>query len=357
MMRHSCVIVGGGPAGIATALFLLDAAPSLGRRAIVLEKERYPREKICAGALGDRADRLLSTIGVAIDVPSTPVRALAFRAMGEVRIVREPRAGRVIRRVEFDQALARVAERRGIEVREGVRATSVDVTPGGVRVRTTEGDIEADVVVGADGVGSLVRRTAGVERTPYVAQAVEVDTGPVSGDLPRDVLAFDVSRRDLRGYYWEFPTLVEGRPLVSRGVYSLGLRDGERQPDVESVLGAELAARGLSLGSYGKRRYAERGFHRGKCFIELGFGDGERRREAEHAAAGDREQHAALADIGEERGVVEAGRHRQAAQEPEAARVCRCGQRGIRGECSQALPELVAHALGVLHQLLFVEDA
>jgi flavin-dependent dehydrogenase len=263
MRRHSCVIVGGGPAGIATALFLLDAAPGLRGRVVVLEKERYPREKICAGAVGDRADRLLATIGVSVDVPSARIGALAFRTMGGARVVREPGAGRVVRRAEFDHALADVARRRGIQIREGVRATALDITSSGVLVRTTVGDIDSDVVVGADGVGSLVRREAAFERTPYVAQAIEVDTEPAPGDLPRDVLSFDVSRRDLRGYCWDFPTIVDGRELVSRGVYSLGLRDGERQPDVESVLAQELAGRGLSLSSYTKRRYAERGFHRG----------------------------------------------------------------------------------------------
>ena len=55
-------IVGGGPAGISTALHLQAAAP--GARIVVLEKSRYPRDKICGGGIGARAFRLLDKIGV-----------------------------------------------------------------------------------------------------------------------------------------------------------------------------------------------------------------------------------------------------------------------------------------------------
>jgi len=72
------VIVGGGPAGVSTALFLMAAAPWLTGRIAILEKERYPREKICAGAIGARADKLLATIGVRVEVPSVAIQAELF---------------------------------------------------------------------------------------------------------------------------------------------------------------------------------------------------------------------------------------------------------------------------------------
>src|SRR3954462_7012973 len=55
-------IVGGGPARISTALHLHAAPPRA--RIVVLEKARYPREKICAGGVSGRAFRLLERIGV-----------------------------------------------------------------------------------------------------------------------------------------------------------------------------------------------------------------------------------------------------------------------------------------------------
>ena len=80
------VIVGGGPAGISTALHVLAAAPAT--RLAVLEKERYPRDKICAGAIGGRAFRILERIGVEVDCPRVALDAIAMRVGGETEIGR-----------------------------------------------------------------------------------------------------------------------------------------------------------------------------------------------------------------------------------------------------------------------------
>ena len=64
-------IVGGGPSRHPTAL-------PPGTRAVVVEKERYPREKICAGGIGARAFRKLEKRGVEVDCPRVR-HALALR--------------------------------------------------------------------------------------------------------------------------------------------------------------------------------------------------------------------------------------------------------------------------------------
>lgn len=261
--RSAVLVVGGGPAGIATALFLAHAAPALTARIVVVEKERYPREKFCAGAVGARADRLLASIGVTVDVPNEPIGGIAFRAMGRTVSVREPGAGRVVRRIEFDDALATAARRRGIRVLDGVKVTSIRFGAHSVDVESNSGAFEADVVVGADGVGSVVRRALGFADTPYSAQAIEVDTPPVESDVSRDLILFDVSNRELSGYYWDFPTIVNGEHLVCRGVYYLRRGASGPRREIQDVLADELRARGLDLSKFRKKRYAERGFHRG----------------------------------------------------------------------------------------------
>src|SRR5947207_3426843 len=78
--------------------------------------------------------------------------------------------------------------------------------------------LHARCVVGADGVAGIVRRQAGLPRGALRAQVVELDTEAAPGDLPRDTIVFDFATRALRGYAWDFPTLVDDRPLVCRGV-------------------------------------------------------------------------------------------------------------------------------------------
>src|SRR5687768_10958221 len=122
---YDVVIVGGGPAGISTALDLQAAAPRA--RIVVLEKERYPREKICAGGIGARAFRILEKLDVAVDCPCVPLDAVAMRIAGETVVVNEPGCGAVVRRIEFDHAFAQIAMARGIEVRDGCAVAAVRV--------------------------------------------------------------------------------------------------------------------------------------------------------------------------------------------------------------------------------------
>jgi len=252
------IIVGGGPAGTTTALALARAAPEVARRSVLLERARYPRDKPCAGALGSRGDALLRGIGVVVEVPSVRVDGISFRGAVAEAVAAPGAIGRVVRRVEFDHALAREVVARGVEVRDGVGVEAVHDDGHGVLVHTSAGDLRARAVVGCDGVGSVVRRSLGLGAGRLRAQVVEVDTGPAPGDRERTLLHFDASDRGLTGYAWDFPTKVGGRELVCRGVYQL--RVGDDGLDVGARLDARLRGMGIDPAGCSAKRYAERGF-------------------------------------------------------------------------------------------------
>ncbi|MFW5920236.1 MAG: NAD(P)/FAD-dependent oxidoreductase [Polyangiales bacterium] len=255
---HDLVIVGGGPAGISTALHLQRAAPALAERTVVLEKKRYPRDKYCAGAVAARGLRILDELGVRPEVPSVPFDTMSLRLPQCERTVRDEELGVVVRRLAFDEALARSAMERGIDVRQDTPVRAVEVRDDGVRVHTGGGVITAKAVVGADGVSGVVRRTAGGFEAPTLrAQVVEVDTEPLDDDPERSTLLFDLSRHDLAGYIWDFPTLVDGEEKWCRGVYAITTLG----PDgVRRRLEAYLRDKGLDPSRYRYKQFAERGF-------------------------------------------------------------------------------------------------
>lgn len=261
---NDLVIVGGGPAGISTALHVHAAAP--GTRLLVLEAETYPREKICAGGVGARALRVLEKLGVSVSCPMVRLDAIALRVGAETVVTREPELGVVVRRVEFDHALARAAIARGIDVRDGCRVAAIRVLDDRVEVETAAGEVhQARAVVGADGVGGIVRRAAGFPRGDLRAQVVELDTEGAPGDLARDTIVFDFTARDLHGYAWDFPTIVDGKPLICRGAYVIH-NLGPDSP--KARIGAYLAARGLELSRYRLKQFAERGFEPGAAIAK-----------------------------------------------------------------------------------------
>jgi flavin-dependent dehydrogenase len=253
------VIVGGGPAGLSTALALVGAAPARASRVVVLEKSRYPRDKFCAGAIGTRGVNLLAALEALPDVPFVPIDGVSFRGrLGRLK-ARVAGIGRVVRRIEFDHALAEIVRARGVKIEEDVKVEAIDDANGqAATVRTSKGDLSASVVIGADGVGSVVRKSMGLSPGTLRAQVLELDTELLPSDGPRSLIHFDASDARIPGYAWDFPTLVEGRPMVCRGLYVLRL--GDTAVDVRALLGDRLAAMGLDIADYKNKRFAERGY-------------------------------------------------------------------------------------------------
>jgi flavin-dependent dehydrogenase len=127
-MEKDILILGGGPSGLSTALHLAKIAPHLTPRILILEKEHYPRLKLCAGGLVIDAEVILERLGLdAREVPHVDASNVRFDFAGKGLSVRVPKrhAIRVIRRDEFDHWLAKKAESRGIEIRQGVSVKNV----------------------------------------------------------------------------------------------------------------------------------------------------------------------------------------------------------------------------------------
>jgi flavin-dependent dehydrogenase len=151
---YDVVVIGAGPAGSAAAGML-----SLrGRRVLVLEKEGFPRRKVCGEFLSAHAAEQLAALGLRaeIEAPAERIhRGALFLPGGEEVAFRLPGTALGVSRERLDERLARWAEDRGAELRYGVRARGVAAASDGFRVRVSEGpdeeEIETRSVVGAWG--------------------------------------------------------------------------------------------------------------------------------------------------------------------------------------------------------------
>jgi len=254
-MNSDVIVVGGGPAGLTSAVAILAANPKL--RVRVLEKARYPRDKYCAGAVGGRGLKILDELGMRPDVPSVPIDGMSLRTNEIERSARVPGIGAVVRRIEFDDALSRIAREKGVEIVEDAKVETVEPDRRGAVVESSAGTFEARVVIGCDGVGSIVRKTMGLGIGKLRAQVLELDTEPLLSDRERAFIHFDATDRSLPGYTWDFPTTVGGRDLVCRGIYHLKMAD--EQLDLGAMLGERMAKLGLDISKYKNKRFAERG--------------------------------------------------------------------------------------------------
>lgn len=159
-------IVGSGPAGASCAAFCARA----GLRTLLVEREVFPREKVCGDCLNPACWPVLERLGVANGVRALPHGKLArveFIAIGgRVVSVDLPADAEIaVKRSLFDQALMRRAIDAGAQVIEGATVNAIaqpqsrndpwQVSAGGET-------FHAGMLVAADGRNSTVARLLGL---------------------------------------------------------------------------------------------------------------------------------------------------------------------------------------------------
>jgi geranylgeranyl reductase family protein len=222
MRSADVVVVGAGPAGAAAAVTLARA----GREVVVVDKARFPRDKICGDGLTAGALRLLEDLG--LDPGAVP----SWQRVDDV-VVRGPSGhevtfplprnrgtyAAVARRTDLDAALVELARGAGAKVLDGHACTGV-VEGDGEVTATVEGvgDVSAAFLVAADGMWSPVRKHLGLATSGYRGEwhafrQYFTDVGPrAASEL---VVWFEPDL--LPGYAWSFP-LPGNRANVGFGI-------------------------------------------------------------------------------------------------------------------------------------------
>jgi len=202
-MKFDAVIVGARCAGAATALLLARA----GARVLVVDKGLYGSDTLSTHALMRGAVLQLHQWGilpaiVAAGTPAVQSTTFSYREQ-DVTVPIEPKYGvgalYAPRRSLLDRVLVDAARSHGAEFRYGVRIDDViqddrgrvrgiSAAVGGTRER-----IDAEIVIGADGLYSTIAQRVGAARVLEGRHATGVLYSYWEG-LPVD------------GYYWKFHT-------------------------------------------------------------------------------------------------------------------------------------------------------
>ena len=213
---YDVVIAGAGPGGASAAARLAAA----GVRVLVLDRQRFPRDKVCGDFVGPAAIVELEALGVTTRegyAESNVIRQAALHLDGSVLIRRPipdleglPPYGRCIPRLALDAWCLDAARGAGATILEGARVTGFDVRSDGIDVHADIGKeprtIRARLLIGADGSSSVVSRELRGAVPPDDDRIIAVRAYYEGDAGPADQADLYFSAESFPGYYWLFPT-------------------------------------------------------------------------------------------------------------------------------------------------------
>jgi len=212
MQQFDVIICGAGPAGSTCALGLFDA----GLNVALLDKQSFPREKICGDAYGGYAYKILNTISpkfgqhiLNITEGVIAKRAKFVSVKGHVLELKLKGFFANLPRVVFDNALLQmVKEETETTIFENIIAQKIEVFEDYIVLTTNDGRVfKTKAVVGCDGAHSIVQSalTHTRELLTETCPSLRGYYKNVRG-VEQDCLEIHLLSRIPKGYFWIFPS-------------------------------------------------------------------------------------------------------------------------------------------------------
>ena len=233
------IVVGAGPGGSTTAAQLAQS----GLDVLLLEKSGFPREKVCGDGLTPRAVRSLIQLGIDVSTDNGFIRNRGLRILGGgVRLelpwpelASFPDYGLVRPRLDFDELLARTAQKAGARLQEQTAVTGPVLDAAGRVVGVTakigpqdagsqrlEKSYRAPLVIAADGSSARLALSLGIgkrdDRPMGVAVRRYFESPRHDDDMLESWLELRSENGDLLpGYGWVFG-VGDGTSNVGLGI-------------------------------------------------------------------------------------------------------------------------------------------
>jgi geranylgeranyl reductase family protein len=232
------VIIGAGPAGCSTSMFLSKA----GIPHTIIEKAKFPRDKVCGDALSGKVVYVLKQLnnnllekytkdethflpswGVKFVAPNGKSIDIPFKS----DISKETHApGFISKRLDFDNSLFEQLDRNYANVIDQTELVKVESNSNGITLFCKQGNHEisfSDVkmVVGAEGDRSLIGKQLGnikKDNLHYCAGIRAYYEG-VTDLHPQNFIELHFLNELLPGYFWIFP-LPNGQANIGAGMLS-----------------------------------------------------------------------------------------------------------------------------------------
>lgn len=250
--KFDVLIVGAGPAGTSTWLHLNKCVPALADRTVLIEKAVFPRNKLCAGGVGAWSAAVLKQLEIDLSIPSLFISEVDIRFHDQSWIYHSPDPFRMVKRAEFDMALAEAAVKRGMVFHENEDFISAKRVGGRLAVLTNRSQYDVKAIVGADGALSKVRRSMMRPQKSCLAPTIQI-SAPANPKHDREFgqrrlgIDFSLIDKGLQGYAWHCPWLDGKIPFMNHGIGNFRFHRRKQRVALKKMFRRDLADRHIEI--------------------------------------------------------------------------------------------------------------
>ena len=215
MNNFDIIVVGGGPAGLTSAYQL----NKYGFNVLLVDKNTFPRPKLCAGLLTKKTRKLVNDIFsvTTSDLKEKEVVDFCsdyYQIFFKDKLIYESEmedAFYYVHRRVYDNFLFNLVKNTGVKIKEGTEVRDIDLFDS--KVITKNGnEFKADYIIGADGANSVIRKKIIAKRDDIKFEDFKKNMAvSLEAIVPRSELKLDFDHPILYygilnwGYGWIFP--------------------------------------------------------------------------------------------------------------------------------------------------------
>ena len=242
-MDCQVLIIGGGPAGSTAGKILAENDIST----IIVDKAKFPRDKVCAGGLMFHTFMDFPYIRPFIEnynfAASIYSPSLKYKLDLYSQTKKEPLMAMTFGRKDFDYQLIQLAQKAGCKVLQEHKAERIEISNKAITYLKNDKKITSQIIIGADSVNSIVNKIPSLQNKwerEDMGLAIEEDI-QLGKKMMDKIFTKDrcvhlfLHYNDLPGYAWVFPR----KESVNIGIGTLirlGYKMREKHSQFLSVL-------------------------------------------------------------------------------------------------------------------------
>ena len=209
-IKYDVIIVGAGPAGSTAAKYLSEK----GYKNLLLDKEKFPREKPCAGGVTLKVlnrfpyikeENLIESFTFGGTLHSSSLKY-------KVKVESNEPYGALTLRKKFDHGLVKLASSCGTTFMDGKCVKNIRILKDKAKIFLDDGtNFESQIVIGADGIWSVIAKETGLSQGGKKVGMSIFQEYPISSEVLNKYLGeirkchIHLKFQGIAGYGWVFP--------------------------------------------------------------------------------------------------------------------------------------------------------